>query len=92
MKYRLVLYKQFKKDFKKYGFLRTRIGHFVESLQQDPQRQKSGVKPLIGYQQVFRKRFGDFRLLYKIDNEKKQVVLLRLQLRGSVYKLLEKLA
>ena len=43
------------------------------------------VKRCKGHQSRFRVRFGDFRLVYQVDEEERLVLLLKLDARGEVY-------
>ena len=43
------------------------------------------VKRCKGHANRFRVRFGDFRLVYEVDEEERLVLLLKLDFRGEVY-------
>lgn len=43
------------------------------------------VKRCKGHTNRFRVRFGDFRLIYEVDDEERLVLLLKLDVRGEVY-------
>lgn len=43
------------------------------------------VKRCKGHANRFRVRFGDFRLVYEVDEEERLVLLLKLDVRGEVY-------
>lgn len=43
------------------------------------------VKRCKGHMNRFRVRFGDFRLIYEVDDEERLVLLLKLDVRGEVY-------
>lgn len=43
------------------------------------------VKQCRGHTNRFRVRFGDFRLIYEVDDEERFVLLLKLDVRGEAY-------
>ncbi len=45
------------------------------------------VKRCKGHKSRFRVRFGDFRLVYEVDEVERLVLLLKLDFRGEVYSL-----
>ena len=65
---------------------REQIGVIIDLLKENPYQAKN-IKPLKGYgENVFRVRFGDFRLLYKVNNEKLVILIIKIGPRGDVYK------
>ncbi len=53
-----------------------------ERLSENPYR----FKPLVcNWKSYFRMRVGDYRVIYKVEDEKVTVVIVRIAVRGNVY-------
>ena len=53
-----------------------------ERLSEDPHR----FKPLVcNWKGYFRMRFGDYRIIYKVDEAIVAVIIIRIGIRGNVY-------
>ena len=63
----------------------------IYSLSQEPQKLPPNTTLLSGYQQIYRTRFGDFRLIFHINHKEKLVTILGVGSRGGVYQLLRRL-
>ncbi len=48
--------------------------------------QEGDIKPMAGYQNLYRLRVGDYRVLYSIENDVLIVRVLQIGNRGDVYK------
>jgi len=57
----------------------------TEISEDDPKKANFDVKRCKGHTNRFRVRFGDFRLVYEVDDEERLVLLLKLDVRGEVY-------
>lgn len=44
------------------------------------------IKKIRGFDNIFRVRFGDYRLVYEIDKEEKTIFILKLEKREKIYK------
>jgi mRNA interferase RelE/StbE len=44
------------------------------------------VKPLEGDENLFRKRVGDYRIVFSVENEQLIILIIKLSSRGDVYK------
>jgi mRNA-degrading endonuclease RelE of RelBE toxin-antitoxin system len=77
-----------------------RLKELIDQLAEDPFLARSGyisgdhlnianfdVKRCKGHANRFRVRFGDFRLVYEVDEEERLVLFLKLDFRGDVYSL-----
>jgi len=64
--------------------VRQRIDQALRSLQLEPR--PSGVKKLSGKYRDWRVRVGDYRILYKIDDEQQLVTIWRIAHRRDVYR------
>ena len=75
-----------------------RLKELIDQLAEDPFLSRPGhisgdhldkanfdVKRCKGHKSRFRVRFGDFRLVYEVDEEERLVLLLKLDFRGEVY-------
>lgn len=75
-----------------------RLKELIDQLSEDPFLGRSGhiygdhlnianfdIKRCKGHANRFRVRFGDFRLVYEVDEEEGLVLLLKLDARGEVY-------
>lgn len=58
----------------------------MEKLAADPFAKNNTVKTLQGVKHGFRKRFGDWRVLYTVDTDVKILEVFEIGTRGDVYK------
>jgi mRNA interferase RelE/StbE len=47
---------------------------------------EGNIKPLQGYEDLYRLRIGSYRVIYRIDGGKLTVIILKIGNRGDVYK------
>ena len=64
--------------------IRNRITPAIDALVTDPR--PPGVEKLAGTDDAYRIRVGDWRVVYAINDEAKQVVITRIGHRGDVYR------
>jgi mRNA interferase RelE/StbE len=84
--YRLIFDKEVEKYLKKQDkVLRRRIRDALLELAESPFR-ASEVKRLKGRQGQFRKRVGDYRIIYEIVDKQLIILVLKISSRGNVYK------
>ena len=84
--YRLIFDKEVEKFLKKQDTtLRHRIRDSLLELAENPY-QSSHVKKLKNRNGQFRKRLGDFRIIYEIIDEQLVILVLKISSRGSAYK------
>ncbi len=82
--YSIVFKKSFAKDLSLLPkFLDTKIKQFLEQLKTNPYEKCIKLK---GFKQIYRLRLGDYRLLYKIDDNEKLITLLAIAHRKDIYK------
>ncbi len=67
-------------------FLRRLIER-IQALASDPR--PPGSKKLRGHKDVYRLRVGDYRILYRIDDERRRVIILNIGHRKDVYRYLK---
>ena len=64
--------------------LQQRLGKALLVLETDPRPQNS--RQLAGYQDTYRLRVGDWRIIYTIQDEKLVITVIRIGSRGDVYR------
>ena len=57
----------------------------IEQLADDPKSEKLDIKPLSG-RDAYRLRIGQWRAIYRIENDRLVIEVLRIGPRGGVYK------
>jgi mRNA interferase RelE/StbE len=57
----------------------------IDALAEDPY-QAAGVSKLEGEEKLYRKRVGDYRILFEIDSTKKVVTIAKIGHRSDVYR------
>jgi mRNA-degrading endonuclease RelE of RelBE toxin-antitoxin system len=79
--YELIYSDTFEKDLKILDpQFKLRLKRLIDKLMKDPKR----FKPLHGHSNIFRIRFEQFRLVYKVEENK--IILLFLRKRDVVYR------
>ena len=63
---------------------RRRISEWIQSLATRPR--PPGSEKLVGFDEHYRNRQGDYRIVYRVDDDSKTVTIVRVAQRGSVYK------
>ena len=63
----------------------ARIRQLLDRLAEDPERRDIDVKPLRG-NRGFRLRTGNYRVIFDRDDQTQVIEILRIGLRGDVYK------
>ncbi len=66
------------------GDIRERIRVAIRGLANEPR--PLGVKKLTGYENLFRIRVGDWRIIYAIEDDKLIVLVLEISTRGGAYR------
>ena len=64
--------------------VRSRIERAINRLADDPRT--SGTRKLFGFDDEWRLRVGDYRVLYVINNPERQVVIARIAHRREAYR------
>ena len=64
--------------------VRARILASLHGLTSEPR--PTGVKKLVGYENLFRVRVGDWRIIYAIQDNKLIVLVLEISTRGGAYR------
>mgnify|MGYP002391769761 FL=1 len=74
---------------------RAKVGELIDYLSSNPYPSKARIIPVSatnfdikkckGHQTRFRARFGEYRLIYEIDESEQIVLILKLNKRGNVY-------
>ena len=64
--------------------MQRRVARRIERLAQEPRG--GGAIKLRGADDVWRARIGDYRLLYRIEDERLVILVIRIGHRGDVYR------
>ena len=64
--------------------VRKRIEEAIDRLADEPR--PHGSKKLVGFENEWRRRVGDYRILYVIDDSAKRVTIARVAHRREVYR------
>jgi len=90
--YTVKAHKLFIKEIKKLPKAKQkRIKNIIRSIKQNPTDLPSNTSPMKGKKGVFRTRIGSYRLIYYIVHDSREIVLLGVGSRGSVYQLIERI-
>ena len=84
--YNVVLTKRAVKNFRKLPEeLQNRCGEIFDDLEYSFAPIRLNVKKLKGYENTYRIRVGSWRIIYKVDNNKKSIVIYDILPRKSAY-------
>ena len=85
MPYRIELSKPAVRQFEKLSkAVQTRLKPRIDGLAHDPRPQ--GVKKLVGEDELYRLRVGDYRIIYQIQDKVLLVLVMRVGNRKEVYR------
>jgi len=87
MTYKLLFLKEAVEEFKRLDKAVQRIiKEKLELLAQNPQALRNNIKPLKGeYKGLYRLRVGNYRVIYKVDNDQLIILVIRIGHRGNIY-------
>lgn len=92
MLYRIVHHRLFEKEILKLPtHHQEKVYRLLISFKQNPKKLPANTTPLQSYNNIYRTRIGDFRLIYKISRGEKTIFVLGVGSRGNVYKLLRRM-
>lgn len=57
----------------------------LEQLKLNPYKENNNIKKLVG-QDGYRLRIGDYRVIYRIDKGKLEILVINVDVRGEIYK------
>ncbi|MEY4463983.1 MAG: hypothetical protein RLZZ81_954 [Pseudomonadota bacterium] len=57
----------------------------LEQLKLNPNKENNNIKKLIGHE-GYRLRIGDYRVIYRINKGKLEILVINVDVRGEVYK------
>lgn len=84
--YNVVLTKRAAKNFMKLPEeLQIRCGEIFDNLEYSFAPIRLNVKKLRGYENTYRIRVGSWRIIYKVDNNEKSIVIYNILPRKSAY-------
>lgn len=85
MTYAVILHREAKKDIKKLPpHVRNRVIAALDQLSENPRLHGSIL--LSGYTDIYRYRVGHYRIIYHINDNELEVLVLDAKPRGEVYK------
>ena len=87
MTYKLLFLKEAVEEFKRLDKAVQRIiKEKLELLAQNSQALRNNIKPLKGkYKGLYRLRVGNYRIIYKVDNDQLIILVIRIGHRGNIY-------
>ena len=85
--YKIEFLEEAYKEFKKLDRpVQEIIKNKLDKLAQNPETLKNNIKQLKGkYSGLFRLRVGNYRIIYKMDNKKLLIVIVRIGHRKEIY-------
>ena len=82
--WQIIIHRKAEKTLKRLsGEILERMRQAVRSLSENPR--PKGYKKILGHDNLYRIRVGDWRIIYAIENEKMIVLVLEVAPRGRVY-------
>ncbi len=85
MAYRVVLLRSAARDLQNLTKpIQRRVSRAIDALAADPR--PHGAKLLAGPDRAWRIRVGDYRVLYRIDDDRVEVLVIRIRHRGDAYR------
>ena len=83
--WQIIIHRKAEKILKRLdGDIRERVRAAIRGLAREPR--PLGVKKLTGYENFFRIRVGDWRIIYAIEDDKLIVLVLEISTRGGAYR------
>jgi len=90
MSYRLLLHKSVTKFLTKCPAKQKRVlKEKLDQLKQNPLNGALDIKSLHGYENLYRLRVGQVRLIYQIENDELIIFIIKAGNRGDIYKELD---
>jgi mRNA interferase RelE/StbE len=84
-RWQVIIHRKAEKALKRlHGEMLERIRVVIRSLADDPR--PTGYKKMSGYDNLFRIRVGDWRIIYAIEDDKLIVLVLEVAPRSGVYR------
>ena len=85
MVYKVVLHREAKKDIKKlHPQIRNRVISALDQISENPRLH--GAMLMSGYTDLYRYRIGHHRIVYRVNENELEVLVLDAKPRGEVYK------
>jgi len=92
MSYKIESHKRFRKDIKKVPkHHQKNIHRVILELANNPKKKPPNSTALKGEKDVYRIRFGKYRLIVSLKHPAKEIFIIGVVPRGEVYKILERL-
>jgi len=85
MTYQVIIHREARKDIRKlHPQIRDRVIEALEKIAEDPKLH--GAIQLSGYSDLYRYRVGHHRIVYRINDDELEILVLDAKPRGEVYK------
>ena len=85
MPYTVIIHRDAKKDIKKlHPQVRKRVVLALELIEENPRLR--GSEKMSGYSDLYKYRVGHYRIIYRVNDDKLEVLVLDTKPRGEVYK------
>jgi mRNA interferase RelE/StbE len=83
--WKLIIHRKAEKALKRLnGSTLDRLRLAIRELKNDPRPQ--GYKKIVGYDNLYRIRVGEWRIIYAIEDDQLIILVLEVGLRGSIYR------
>jgi len=90
--YKILHHRLFEKEVLKIpAHHQQKVYRILTTLAKNPKKLAPNTKPLGGATDVYRTRLGGLRLIYHISHTKKTILVLGINPRGGVYKVIRRL-
>ena len=84
-RWQIIVHRKAEKSLKRLkGDMLERIRRVIRSLEDEPR--PAGSRKLAGYENLYRLRVGDWRIIYAVEEDKLIVLVLEVAPRGSAYR------
>ncbi len=92
MAYKILHHRLFEKEVLKIPrHHQQKVYQILISLKENPIKIPPNTTPLTGYKNVYRTRVGSLRLIYQLVHGKKTILVLGINPRGNIYKIIRRL-
>jgi mRNA interferase RelE/StbE len=85
IRWKIIIHRKTEKTLKHLrGEILARTREAIRSLAENPR--PIGYKKMVGYENLYRIRIGDWRIIYAIEDENLIVIVLEVAPRGKIYR------
>jgi len=84
--YRILIGREFEKQVRRQpSYIRSAVDSAISEIQKKP-KTGSHIKALSGYEDMYRYRIGNYRMIYRVVDDHLEILMLLFASRGDVYK------